>query len=79
MKRCSKSERQSDSFDLLLNHIPFFLRTEFYGSVALIIGLIIYLMDSIDMLTQWTIMLLFISGVTLRLLAYYRKWHLPKI
>ncbi len=47
--------------------------------VALIIGAIIYLLTKIDFLNYWTLVLLFISGVGLRLLAYYRQWHLPKI
>ena len=65
--------------DILLNRIPFFLKTEFYGSVALIIGLFIYLLDHFEMLNRLSISLIFLGGISLRLAAYYRGWHLPKI
>lgn len=65
--------------DIMLNRIPFFLKNEFYGSIAFIIGVIVYLLEKFDFLNFWTLILLFIAGVGLRLLAYYRQWHLPKI
>ncbi len=65
--------------DVLLNQIPFFLKSEFYGSVAMIIGILVYILSMSDLLNPWTLLLLFVSGVALRLLAYYRGWHLPRI
>lgn len=65
--------------DTLLNKIPFFLRSEFYGSVALIIGSVIYILGNLKAINGWTLTLLFGVGITLRLKAYYRKWELPKI
>jgi len=65
--------------DTLLNKIPFFLKSEFYGSVALIIGSIVYILGSLKAINGWTLALLFGVGITLRLKAYYGKWELPKI
>ncbi len=65
--------------DVLLNQIPFFLKSEFYGSVAMIIGILVYILSMSDLLNPWTLLLLFAGGVALRLLAYYRGWHLPRI
>jgi len=55
--------------DTLLNRIPFFLKSEFYGSVALIIGALIYLLSRSGHLNQWTLAGLFVAGVALRLTA----------
>ena len=65
--------------DMMLNKIPFFLRTELYGSIALMIGLCIYLLGEWNILNRWSISLLFVGSLSLRIIAYYRKWHLPKI
>jgi uncharacterized membrane protein YeiH len=65
--------------DMMLNKIPFFLRTEFYGSVVLLIGTLVYGLGVWGWLNQWSLIVLFIAATTLRLLAYYRQWHLPKI
>lgn len=65
--------------DTLLNKIPFFLRSEFYGSMALIIGTFVYILSKFELLNGWTLLLLFGASMTLRLKAYYSKWQLPKI
>jgi uncharacterized membrane protein YeiH len=65
--------------DMMLNKIPFFLRTELYGSIALMIGLCIYLLGEWNILNRWSVSLLFVGSLSLRIVAYYRKWHLPKI
>ena len=65
--------------DMMLNKIPFFLRTELYGSIAMIIGLCIYLLKEGNLLNYWSVFLLFIVSLSLRMLAHYQAWHLPKI
>jgi len=65
--------------DMMLNKVPFFLRTELYGSIAMGIGLVIYLLAEADWLNRWSVSLLFLFGLSLRMLAYYKAWHLPKI
>jgi len=65
--------------DILINKVPSILVSEFYGTVAIIVGLITYFLNLIDFVNILNLTILFIFGVTLRLLAYYKKWHLPKL
>ncbi len=65
--------------DILINKIPFVLVSEFYGSVAIVIGVFIYGLYMIEILNFFTILIVFIVGIILRVVAYYKKWHLPKI
>ncbi|PID47256.1 MAG: hypothetical protein CR967_04975 [Proteobacteria bacterium] len=63
--------------DILLNQIPLLLSTGLYGTIALVVGTLVFLVDLIDFLNPYSIMLIFIFGVIFRLLAYYRGWNLP--
>ena len=65
--------------DILINKIPSILISEFYGTVAIIIGLITYFLHLTNLSSIITLTITFIFGVTLRLLAFYRKWSLPKL
>lgn len=65
--------------DILINKVPSILVSEFYGSVAIIVGLLTYFLHLIHQTTLLNLTLLFIFGVSLRLIAYYKKWHLPKL
>lgn len=65
--------------DILINKVPSILVSEFYGTVAIIIGLITYLLHLFYVTNIINLTILFIFGVTLRLLAYYKQWHLPKL
>ncbi|MBP9566283.1 MAG: TRIC cation channel family protein, partial [Sulfurospirillum sp.] len=65
--------------DILLNRVPFFLTSEFYGTVSLLVGLCLYLFAQFDVSGYLPLMAVFIFGVVLRLLAYYKQWNLPKI
>ncbi|HHO65432.1 MAG TPA: trimeric intracellular cation channel family protein [Epsilonproteobacteria bacterium] len=65
--------------DVIINEIPFVLKTGFYGTIALLIGVIIYLLENFALMNIWTLSLLFISGIILRLVAYYNKWAIPMI
>lgn len=65
--------------DILLNRIPAVLVSDFYGTVAIITGFIIYVLHENSQITFINIMITFCFGILLRLLAYYKKWHLPKL
>lgn len=64
--------------DILINKVPSILVSEFYGTVAIIVGIITYFLHLINQSSILNLTILFIAGVTLRLLAYYKKWQLPK-
>jgi uncharacterized membrane protein YeiH len=55
------------------------LVSEFYATVALIVATIVFALQMYDLISLLTLTLVFIFGVALRLLAYYRNWHLPTL
>ena len=65
--------------DILINRVPSILVSEFYATVALIIATIIFTLELFELRNLFTMMIVFIFGVILRLLAYYKKWQLPTL
>ncbi|KLE01975.1 trimeric intracellular cation channel family protein [Aliarcobacter butzleri] len=65
--------------DILINKVPFILVSEFYASVALIVGIAVYILELFQIRNLFTLSIVFILGVALRIVAYYRKWHLPTL
>ena len=65
--------------DILINRVPSILVSEFYATVALIVATIIFTLELFELRNLFTMMIVFIFGVILRLLAYYKKWHLPTL
>ena len=61
--------------DMLINEIPFILIKNFYASVSLIIGCLIYIFKG----NFIGILFVFLIGVTIRLVAYKKDFNLPKI
>ncbi|MCD6213060.1 MAG: trimeric intracellular cation channel family protein [Sulfurovum sp.] len=58
--------------DVIINEIPFVLKTGFYGTIALLIGSILFVLDSYEMVNIYTLSMVFVLGVMLRLVAYYK-------
>ena len=65
--------------DIIINEIPFVFKTGFYGTISLLVGLSLYLLNLVDMMHFYPIAIVFILGVALRVLAYYKKWSIPLI
>ena len=65
--------------DMLLNEIPFILKKEVYASVALLTAVIAFVLDIFGVLNTFTLLLLFVSMLFLRLAAYRMGYHLPRI
>ncbi len=65
--------------DILINKIPSILVSEFYATIAIIVGLLTYILHIFDQVNFLSLIIVFILGVTLRLFAYYKKWHLPTL
>jgi uncharacterized membrane protein YeiH len=63
--------------DILINKVPSILVSEFYGTVAIIVGIITYVLHLFAQINLLSLTVLFIFGVSLRLLAFYKKWNLP--
>ena len=64
---------------ILINRVPSILVSEFYATVALIVASIIFVLELLHLRSLPTLTLVFIFGVVLRILAYYKKWHLPTL
>jgi len=65
--------------DILLNKVPLLLTSELYGTISLIIGVVLFTLDSYNLINFYSISLVFILGLFFRLLAFYKKWHLPHL
>ena len=65
--------------DVIINEIPFVLKTGFYGTIALLIGIILYSLNRYGIMDIYTLSIVFILGVILRLVAYYNKWAIPMV
>ena len=65
--------------DVIINEIPFVLKTGFYGTIALLIGLMLYVLDLYDLISFYTMTMVFFAGIVLRIIAYYKKWAIPML
>lgn len=63
--------------DVIINEVPFVFKTGFYGTVALLVALVLYAMEQFDLVNFYTTTLLFVAGVALRVIAYQKKWSIP--
>ena len=63
--------------DVIINEIPFILKTGFYGTISILVALIIYLLNMFDFISFSSLGFLFLFFVTLRMIAYSRKWSIP--
>ena len=63
--------------DIIINEVPFIFKTGFYGTVSLVIGILVYILHNLDILLPINIAIIFTLGVALRVIAYYRKWSIP--
>ncbi|HIP51904.1 MAG TPA: trimeric intracellular cation channel family protein [Campylobacterales bacterium] len=65
--------------DIIINEVPFVFKTGFYGTVSLLVGLLIYILNYFSFINIYTTVLVFILGVSIRVIAYYRKWSIPLV
>ncbi|MFT5835229.1 MAG: putative membrane protein YeiH [Sulfurimonas sp.] len=65
--------------DILINQVPTVLISDFYGSIAVIVALLLAGLEEFDYLNEVTIISVAILSIILRLIAFKRKWHLPKL
>lgn len=65
--------------DILLNEVPWFLKTGLYGTISLLMGLAYYLLHLAGFGDIIAIFALFGVGVIFRMFAYRKGWRLPQI
>jgi len=67
------------SRDILINKVPDVLVSDFYGSIALLVALLLFCCNALNFLNEFSIIIISILAIGLRLLAYFKGWRLPKI
>lgn len=65
--------------DMLVNNIPEVLHSGFYGSVAILLGGVIFFLHSALLLNPLSLTCVFAGALALRLVAYRYGWKLPKL
>ena len=65
--------------DIIMNKTPYFLKNEFYGTIAIMDGVLIWLFDKLNLIANITIIFILLFGVLLRLMAIKYHWKLPSI
>ena len=65
--------------DVIINEVPFVFKTGFYGTVSLLVGAVMYLLHMFHVMGLYPIFVVFVLGVVLRVVAYYKKWSVPLI
>ena len=63
--------------DVIINEVPFVLKTGFYGTISILIGLTLYLLNEFSIISFMAITILFFLALSLRMIAYYKKWSIP--
>ncbi|MCD8214003.1 MAG: TRIC cation channel family protein [Campylobacter sp.] len=65
--------------DILLNEIPWFLRTGLYGTISMGVGFIYFVLHYFGFDNLFFILVLLAFGIFIRMLAFYRGWKLPDL
>lgn len=65
--------------DILINQVPAVLVSDFYGSIALIVSILLLLFAAVIGLSTLSVAVVAAIAVTLRLAAYIKGWHLPTL
>ncbi len=65
--------------DTMINQVPSVLISDFYGSIALIVALLLIISNALWNLNTLSVTLIASFAITLRLLAYAKQWHLPTL
>lgn len=65
--------------DMIMNKVPFVLTNDFYGTIAILIGALVWILSEFSLLNKITTFLVLSLGLGLRLLAIKYKWKLQKL
>lgn len=63
--------------DVIINEVPFFLKSDFYAVIPIFIAITIYCAHSFDILSTTFLALSLFGFLILRLLAVHYSWSLP--
>lgn len=65
--------------DVLIGDVPSILKSDFYGTVAILVALVMCALDRAGLLDNTAITIVALTALCLRMLAYAKGWHLPRL
>ena len=65
--------------DIILNKIPFILTNDFYGTIAIVVGILVWTLSQYSLINPFSTISVLVLGVIMRLLAIRFQWKLPKL
>lgn len=65
--------------DILANEVPAVFKSDFYGSIAILVALTVYYLNMYGYQSDLNTFIVFITALTVRLVAYKMQWHLPRL
>lgn len=65
--------------DVIVNEEPSILKSDFYGSVAIIVASAVYGLHTFGLDNDFNIMAVFFVSLLIRLIAFKMRWHLPRL
>jgi len=63
----------------MINQVPTVLVSDFYGSIAVIVAFLLGALNFFNAINEFNIIIVALLSITLRLLAFKRGWHLPRL
>ncbi len=63
--------------DIMINQVSFILKKQFYGTVPILIGVLLYDLNLFNLINPYTLALVFITGLFIRLYVYFKNINLP--
>jgi len=64
--------------DMIINETPQILVSEFYATIAILVAFSVYASSALGILGVGAMVVIFVLFFCLRLVAYFKNWHLPK-
>lgn len=64
--------------DVLIGEVPSILKSDFYGTVAILVALALCTLAQLGLLNDASIAVVLVVALCLRLLAYAKGWQLPR-
>lgn len=65
--------------DIVLNQIPYVFTSEFYGTVAIIVGILMWVLHTYYYIDPFTTNVVLMTGIAIRSYAIKFKWKLPTL
>ncbi len=65
--------------DVLVNEVPSVFRSEFYGSVSILVAFALFFLHHMGLESELTITAIFVFALFLRLVAHKMGWSLPRL